>query len=180
MRLTINRKLFSIKRLFFLSTSVKLQFCKTFIMPHFDYSISLLIYMPKATIQKIKNCFDYCLYKLFNFKIEAYNALNDRIDSEDIVNNFNFKVEKYGLFAFEHRFITRTTHFVHKLIHNPSAPSLLANAIPINPVTNSHYNLRNKDLVTEPVVNTHYREFTFSYFFSKLINKLLPNNKLYT
>ena len=66
--------------------------------------------MPKTTIQKIKNCFDYCLYKLFNFKIEAYNALNNKIDFQDLVNEFNFKLEKYGLFTLEHRFITRTTN----------------------------------------------------------------------
>ncbi len=46
-RITINRKLFGIKRLFYLSTSVKIQFFKTFILPYFDYCLSLLIYFPK-------------------------------------------------------------------------------------------------------------------------------------
>ena len=33
----INRKIFSIRRLFYLSTSAKIQFFKTFIIPYFDY-----------------------------------------------------------------------------------------------------------------------------------------------
>jgi hypothetical protein len=34
---SVNRKLYNIKRLFYLCQSVKLQFFKSFIMPHFDY-----------------------------------------------------------------------------------------------------------------------------------------------
>ena len=34
---SINCKLYSIKRLFYLSTSVKIQFFKSFILPYFDY-----------------------------------------------------------------------------------------------------------------------------------------------
>ena len=176
LRLAINKKLYSIKRLFFLSTSVKLQFFKTFIMPYFDYTLSLLIYMPKNTIQKIKNCFDYCLFKLLNFKIETYNALNIKIDSQDLVNDFNFKLEKYGLFTFEHRFITRITQFTHKIMHNKNSPEILVNAITINNTTTNNYTLRNKDLIIEPLTFTHYGEFTFQFFFSKLINKHLSNN----
>ena len=36
LRLIVNRKLFSIKKLFYLCTSVKLQFFKSFILPYFD------------------------------------------------------------------------------------------------------------------------------------------------
>ena len=53
-RTVINRKLFSIKKLFYLATSVKIQFFKTFILPYF--SLSLLIYFPKNTIQTLSNC----------------------------------------------------------------------------------------------------------------------------
>jgi hypothetical protein len=37
LRLSVNKKLYSIKRLFFLCTAVKIQFLKTFILPYFDY-----------------------------------------------------------------------------------------------------------------------------------------------
>ena len=52
LKLIINRKLYSIKRLFYLSTKVKIQFFKTFILPYFDYCQSLVIYFPKSIIQR--------------------------------------------------------------------------------------------------------------------------------
>ena len=55
LRIKINQRLFSIKKIFFLENSVKLQFFKTFILPYFDYCSTLLIYYPKSTIQKIMN-----------------------------------------------------------------------------------------------------------------------------
>ena len=39
---SINKKLYSIKRIFYLPTAVKIQFFKTFVMPYFDYCSSLI------------------------------------------------------------------------------------------------------------------------------------------
>jgi hypothetical protein len=64
----VNKKLYSIKRLFFLCTSVKIHFFKTFILPYFDYCLSLIIYFPLSAYQTLNNCFNRCLYKLFKFK----------------------------------------------------------------------------------------------------------------
>ena len=79
-RLIVNKKMFSIKKLFYLAFSVKLQFFKSFILPYFDYCLSLLIYFPKSTIQKLKNSYDFCLLKLFNFKISEYNLFKQKIE----------------------------------------------------------------------------------------------------
>jgi hypothetical protein len=43
LRRTVFKKLYSIKRIFYLSFHVKVQFFKTFILPHFDYCITLAI-----------------------------------------------------------------------------------------------------------------------------------------
>ena len=75
--LNINRKLFSIKRIFYLSFAVKLQFFKSFILPLFDYGISLSIYYNHLTIRKLCKMYYVCLKKLFNFSF--------------IDNNFNIK-----------------------------------------------------------------------------------------
>jgi hypothetical protein len=40
----VNRKIHCIKRLFYLSTNVKLQLFKTFLLPYFDYCLTLTIY----------------------------------------------------------------------------------------------------------------------------------------
>jgi hypothetical protein len=55
---SVNRKFYSIKRLFYLCQSVKLQFFKSFIMPHFDYCSTIFCYFPKATLQKIYNTYN--------------------------------------------------------------------------------------------------------------------------
>ena len=49
----VNRKLYSIKRLFFLCTSVKIHFFKRFILPYFDYCLSLIIYFPRSAYQSL-------------------------------------------------------------------------------------------------------------------------------
>ena len=83
---TINRRMYSIKRLFFLPTAVKIQFVKTFLLPHFDYCSSLYIYFSKALLQKLSNCYNYCLYKLIGFKHTVITS-NDF----NILNNINIK-----------------------------------------------------------------------------------------
>ena len=83
----VNKKRFSIKRVFFLSTAVKLQFFKTFCLPYFDYCLTLIIYFPKHSIMKLCKCYFSCLYRLFKF-----NFANMQINQ---INNF---VKRYNLF----------------------------------------------------------------------------------
>ena len=64
LKLNVNRKLFSIKKIFFLSKSVKIHFFKTFILPHFDYCATLCIFMCKTLISKIEKLFNNCLFIL--------------------------------------------------------------------------------------------------------------------
>ena len=58
--LLINKNLYSIKRLFYLSKSVKIQFFKTFILPYFDNCFSLIIYHSKPILQKFFNFYYTC------------------------------------------------------------------------------------------------------------------------
>ena len=44
----VNKRLYSIKKVFYLSLNVKTQFFKTFILPHFDYCLALVIYFTKT------------------------------------------------------------------------------------------------------------------------------------
>ena len=84
LRTVINKKMFSIKRLFYLNTSVKIQFFKTFLLPYFDYCLSLYIYFPKFAIQRICNIYTICLYKLFKFKLEHKNLLDEAFFGNEI------------------------------------------------------------------------------------------------
>jgi hypothetical protein len=66
---TILSKLFAIKNVFFLSHSVRLQFFKTFILPHFDYCASLFIYFNNTIINKLESLYNRCLSILLNINI---------------------------------------------------------------------------------------------------------------
>ena len=114
----INTRLFSIKKLFYLPTTVKIQFFKTFILPCFDYCLSLVIYFPKYTIQKLANSYYMCLFKLFNFNFNNKDCT--------YINNF---LKRYKLFSFEHRILLRISMFIFKIIRSPFGPLLLKNQI---------------------------------------------------
>ena len=169
LRLIINRKLFSIKRLFYLCTSVKVQFFKTFIMPYFDYCLSLLIYFPKATIQRLNSCFNLCLFKLFGLKFNK-NIIDQ--------NSFNNQLENFGMVSFKHRFLEKVLSFVHKIENEEGSPLELKKHLKKNDtVDKGGHNLRNKNLLYQPnVMHNHFGQETFSYFFSKLVNNFCFQN----
>ena len=54
----INHKLNSIEKLFYLCTTVKVQFFKSFILPYFGYCLSLSIYYSKSILQKLCNSYN--------------------------------------------------------------------------------------------------------------------------
>jgi hypothetical protein len=115
----INRKLYSIKRLFFLCTSVKIHFFKTFILPYFDYCLSLIIYFPTSAYQSLCNCFNLCLYKLFKFQPVLSS---DDEDEEKIMNDFTEKLQSYDLFTFQSRIYNKLLVFAHGIKTNGRAP----------------------------------------------------------
>ena len=165
LRHTINKKLYSIKRLFYLNTSVKIQFFKSFILPFFDYCLSIIIYFPRVAIQKLANCFYLALYKLFKFNYNSFDPI--------VVNNF---LEKYGLFSFQHRVILKLFSFSHKILNNCNSPTGLSSQLKKNSSLNKNYNLRNKDKFFIPSINKNCGEDTFAYFFSNLFNKFLKED----
>ena len=96
---SINSKLFSIKRIFYLSTPVKVQFIKTFILSFFDYCSTLMIYFNKSVIQRMCNSYYLCLHKLLKLNTQEFsdfNQLNDHLMS------------KYNIPSFQHRFFSKT------------------------------------------------------------------------
>ena len=138
-KLTATRKMYSIKRLFFLSMSVKVQFLKSFILPYFDYCMSLLIYFPKQTIQKLNNSYNFCIKKLLKINLEdkATNPNDDDDVSvskqkadEDQVIKFNKYIKPFKLMSFQHRVINNLMNFPKKINTLPRAPTILKAAEP--------------------------------------------------
>ena len=60
----VNQKLYSIKKLFYLSFNIKVQFFKTYIQPHFDYCSSLAVYFNKTLVNRIERFYNICLFLL--------------------------------------------------------------------------------------------------------------------
>ena len=164
----VNCKLFSIKRLFYLSTDVKIQFFKSFILPYFDYCCSLFIYFPKVVIQKLSNLYYLCLYKLFKFNFSS--------DDASVANQF---LKKYGLFSFQHRILIRFCTFSYKIYMNHDSPTELQKQIKsnvadlVNPQSTDTKELRNRKIFLGKISNLKYGEITFEKCFSRFVDKCI-------
>ena len=176
----VNKKMYSIKRLFFLCTSVKIHFFKTFILPYFDYCLSLIIYLPCSAYQSLNNCFNICLYKLFKFKPEIANK-DEEVDEEKIMKEFVEKLHSYDLFTLQSRIYNKLLMFAHSIKTNSRSPVELKSYIDLPDQedkletltiqTQDVYNLRRgRILVKEIIPETKYETLTFKHFFSKLLN----------
>lgn len=193
-RRSVNIRLYSIKKLFYLPFQVKLQFFKTFILPLFDYCSTLLFYFSKRAIQKLSDCYYLSLHKLF--KISKYIA-----HSEDF-NLFNDILKSFNLYCFQHRLILRLSTFIHSILSSTSSPPLLkqhlirksetvhgrsdsneavSTSIPTNATSDPHtvsnirYMLRNVDEFKVPMASTlnNHADFRFPIFYAQFCNLLL-------
>ena len=88
LRSNVNKRMFSIKRLFYLAISVKIQFFKSFILPYFDYCSTLLLYFSKQMMQKIANAYNYCLFKLIGYR----TVVNKTADFNNVNNDLNYLI----------------------------------------------------------------------------------------
>ena len=166
-RRAVNIRLYSIKKLFYLPFQVKLQFFKTFILPHFDYCSTLLIYFKKRAIQKIADCYYLSIYKLFN--------MSHNIQFSSDFNLFNNTLESFNLNCFQHRLIIRLSTFIHKIINNSSSPPFLRKCLVKNSSINITHALRNANLfkVPPPSILNNHADFRFGIFFAQFANLLL-------
>ena len=125
---SVNKRLYSFKRLFYLPLSVKLQFLKTFILPIFDYCSTICIYFPKYSIQKLANYYNMSIFKL----LSTSHILSFRANTSDDFNRWNDILKFHGLFAFQHRIIYRLSCFIHKLFNEFTSPLNLFNCFSFN------------------------------------------------
>jgi hypothetical protein len=158
MCLSINKRLYSIKRLAHLAFSVRMQFFKTFILPCFDYCSSLVIYFTKTLIQKISNIYYFCLYKLFGFKFNTDSSISEVFDF----------LQKFNLIPIQYRLLLRTTILSQK-INAMKQPSNLFAAVDnytnqVNTRSNLHFRV--------PLATIKFGRRTYSYFATNLLNLL--------
>ena len=129
--------------------SVRLQFFRTFILLIFDYCLLLVCYFTKTQIQRLANCYNACLFKLFRLEF-SHKELDE-------INHF---FEEYKLFGFQHRIVLHLSLFSHKIINIPSTLLKLKEYILFNSNRNIQYNL---PTLYMPKINNHYGELTLFF-----------------
>ena len=78
-----------------------MQFFKTFLLPYFDYCLSLAIYYIKNAFQKLCYLYYKVLTKLFKFQLDNIEL--------DWVNEY---LKRFNLFSFQHRLVYRLSLFL--------------------------------------------------------------------
>lgn len=132
----INKRLYAISKIFYLSFDVKLLFFKSFILPFFDYCNTLIIYYNSAAIKKLCKCYYFCLLKLFKIDLNDHDCFQ--------INNL---LSKYKLFSFQHRIVFRLTVFLFKIKYSQTRPNILNSWIQHTFLDNQNYNLRSNNTI---------------------------------
>ena len=161
--LQINRKLYSIKNIFYLSSEVKLQFFKTFILPYFDYAISLSLYFPREAVKKLAKLYYICLFKLLRVNVIGYSLMQ-----------INAALKPLNLFSFHHRCLYRILFFIFKLKSDRNSPERLRKGLEYVSSFSHTYNLRKTTLrkIKLAGTRTNIGDNIFRNAFGKLLNKL--------
>lgn len=113
---TVNKKLYSIKSLFFLSFDIKLQFFKTFILPHFDFCNSILIFLSNNLINKLSSFYNTCVYVLLKIKLRHLT-----------VSEQQMQLSLFNLFPFKYRLFYRFSIFSYKIMNGIILKNILTN-----------------------------------------------------
>ena len=168
----VNSVLYSIKRLFFLPLITKIQFFKTFILPLFDYCLSLTIYYAKYVIAKLSNCYYITMAKLFNSnKSDKFNFTNK---SPEEIQSF---LTNYNLFSFSHRVFVKLDLFLFKIINTGSPPILNTKLTVTNEDTLANrLKSNNINKIYVPSCKQGYGEKTFTHFGAIFYNSFLSDS----
>jgi hypothetical protein len=159
--LSVNRRLYTIKKLFYLPYSVKIHFFKTFILPYFDYCISLTIYFHNTAIRKLCKMYYLCLFKLFGFK---FLNLDCNIVNDLLFNDY--------IFSFHHRIVFRITSFLFKILYSWNSPPELKSWLKADKLQDLNHNLRSngRELVVPAFSKTKYGDLRFRNIFANYVN----------
>jgi hypothetical protein len=159
--LSVNRRLYTIKKLFYLPYSVKIHFFKTFILPYFDYCISLTIYFHNTAIRKLCKMYYLCLFKLFGFK---FLNLDCNIVNDLLFNDY--------IFSFHHRIVFRITSFLFKILYSWNSPPELKSWLKADKLQDLNHNLRSngRELVVPAFSKTKFGDLRFRNIFANYVN----------
>jgi hypothetical protein len=159
MKKSVNRKLYSYKKLFYLSLSTKVQFFKSFILPHFDYCFSLYIYFPKSLIDVIERFFNICIFRLFKIKLTGL-SLDDQARL----------LKEHNILPFKYRYFYRICIFSFNIMNNK-----ILNNIRAKLKFRQEFRFRNINTIVEldKIEKTKFGSHRLSVFLVNFINKVI-------
>ena len=144
--------------MFFLPFTTRLHFYKTFILLHFDYCISLFVYMNKTLIDKISKVYNFSIYMMLGISL---HLLDD---------NQQFNVLKpINLFPFKFRLLYRFSLFSYKILNK----TILTNIYQRLKFRSYDRSLRNISVLNIFVCKTSCGYKRLTYFLSKFVNKIV-------
>jgi hypothetical protein len=153
----VNKKLYSIKNIFYLAFDVKVQFFKTFILPHFDYCSGLHVYLTKTQIESLEKFHKVCLFRLLGIKVFGMNS-NEQLEV----------LAKYNILPYKMRIFQRFNSLFHKIINNN-----ILNNFYENLVFKDKLNLRDRDPLEQPNIRTEDGRRSLTYVLPKYVNKVI-------
>ena len=146
-RLSINKRLYMLKRHYYLPHDVKVKFFKAFIMPCFDYCASLSVYFNHTLLEKLSRMYYFCIKSLLKLNLSDLD-----FDSTSKL------LEKYGIQPFQARYTVRILSFLNKICNKESFPKDLKELMKLTTLNNERYSLRsnNKAIVVKNRINNKY------------------------
>ena len=138
-----------------------MQFFKSFILPYFDYCISLCIYYSKEAIRRLCKAYYIRLHKLFKFNF--YSATHEII---------NKKLKCYNLFSFHHRLVYRISLFINRIMSTLNSPMQLRSWLIPSLIHHEHHDTRSNN-TTKFVVDrtfTKFGDLSFKNTFGNFLN----------
>ena len=151
-----------------------MKFSKSFILPYFDYCLSLSAYFLRATLQKLCTCFYASLFRLFKFDFTNFDVTG--------INEF---LKNYGLFAFKLRVVMRLSLLTFKVIIY-EAPIILYGIISASDLdkdskiglTNEKrvLSLRSREKIISVNAISKFSRISFDIVFNKAKERGLPPN----
>ena len=157
---TVNQKLYSIKKLFYLSLNIKVQFFKTFIQPHFDYCSSLAVYFNKTLVNRIERFYNICLFRLTGIPF-----LNHSLTQQSLI------LKPFNLLPFKIRLFFKFNTFCYNIYNNK-----ILSGFKKEIVFNNLGYLRHTHDVKVPFEKTKFGLARLSVFLPRFINIVLVNS----
>ena len=149
----------SIKRLFYLSFRVKLQFFKSFVMPFFDYCSSLLIYWSFGAINKIFKLYNSCIKRLFKLSLSELS-----IEQIDIV------LEPFNLRSLHSRYFFKFLVTAGSIFLKSFSPVELRSELAHAPPDPYFFRESTVEIFLVSRSQSDSGDLTFSSFYTKLFN----------